>query len=72
MDMVHLVSVYILGSHIVYKPFFFFKFQVLSLLTKCIFKTYVRTLSVHRYFCNEIIYYGSTYALELELKKTGL
>jgi len=33
------------------------------------FKTYVRTVSVRRYLCNEIIYYGSTYALELEFKK---
>ena len=30
MDMVHLVSVYIMGSHIVYKPFFLLnsKFKV--------------------------------------------
>jgi len=38
--MVHLVSAYIMGSHIVYKQFFLI--PSLNLFTECIFKTYVR------------------------------
>jgi hypothetical protein len=47
MDMVHLVSVYIMGFHIVYKPLFISKFkyqiywQVFQILTNPVFITYL-------------------------------
>jgi hypothetical protein len=42
MDMVHLVSAYIMGYNIVYKPLFVLKSSVKS-IGRCIFNIYVKT-----------------------------
>jgi hypothetical protein len=41
MDMVYLVSAYIMGSHTVYKPLFILKSSVKS-IGQCIFNIYVK------------------------------